>query len=57
MKARPRIRDTVKRLDAALAMVRQEPPEECLKNVVRHHASDVSPGLWSEITGLLPAVR
>lgn len=42
---------------AALAMALQQPPEECLKRIAEHHRSDVSPGLWSEVAGLLPAVR
>ncbi|HEV3258090.1 MAG TPA: hypothetical protein VG013_14490 [Gemmataceae bacterium] len=42
---------------AALAMVHQEPPEECLKRVVEHYPSDISPGFWSDVTGLLPAMR
>lgn len=42
---------------AALAMVVQQPPDDCLKRVVEHHASDVSPGLWSQITGMVPAAR
>lgn len=42
---------------AALAMVLREPPEDCLSRIVQHHPSDVSPGLWSEITRLLPSVR
>jgi protein-tyrosine phosphatase len=42
---------------AALGMVHQEPPEEWLNRVARHHHTDVSPGLWREITGLLPSVR
>lgn len=42
---------------AALGMVHQEPPEEYLQRVSEHHASDVSAGLWSEVTRLLPAVR
>ena len=37
----------------ALALIQQESPEECLQEVVRQHPSDVSPGLWSEVTGLL----
>ena len=41
----------------ALAMIYQEPPQECLRRVVEHHPSDVSPGLWSEATALLPSVR
>jgi hypothetical protein len=42
---------------AALAMVLQKPPEECLEQVARSYPCDVSPGFWSEVTGLLPAVR
>jgi protein-tyrosine phosphatase len=42
---------------AGLAMVHHQPPEKCLEQVVKCHPSDVSPGLWSEITGLLPSVR
>jgi hypothetical protein len=39
----------------ALALVHQDSPEECLQRVVQQHHSDVSPGLWSEITGMLPS--
>jgi hypothetical protein len=42
---------------AALALVHEEPPEECLKRIVRQHPSDVSPGFWAEVTGVLPSVR
>jgi protein-tyrosine phosphatase len=42
---------------AALAMVHHQAPAACLQQVVQHHPSDVSPGLWSEVTGLLPSVR
>jgi protein-tyrosine phosphatase len=38
---------------AALSMVFQEPPDECLKQVVEHHPADVAPGLWQEIKSLL----
>lgn len=38
---------------AALALAHHEAPEECLQRVAQHHRSDVSPGLWSEITHLL----
>ena len=37
---------------AAMALVYHELPEESLKNVTRHHPSDVSPGLWRDITRL-----
>jgi protein-tyrosine phosphatase len=42
---------------AALATVYQEAPEDCLKQLVQHHPSDVSAGLWNEIKGLLNAER
>lgn len=42
---------------AALAMMHQQAPEVCLQQIVEHHPSDVSPGFWGEVTGLLPAVR
>jgi hypothetical protein len=42
---------------AALAMVHHQAPALCLEQVVKCHPSDVSPGLWSEVTGLLPSVR
>src|SRR5262249_45316796 len=31
---------------AALALAHHESPESCLQQIVRHHPSDVSPGLW-----------
>jgi protein-tyrosine phosphatase len=37
---------------AALARVSRTPVEECLKQVTRHHPSDVSPGLWGEVCRL-----
>jgi protein-tyrosine phosphatase len=40
---------------AALAMVDNETPETCLQQLVQQHASDVSPGLWNEIKGVLAA--
>jgi hypothetical protein len=33
----------------ALAVIHREPPEPWLKRVTRHHPSDVSPGLWSDV--------
>src|SRR5438552_18267178 len=39
---------------AGLALLENRPPEECLTHVVKHHASDVSPGLWNEVIGVLP---
>jgi protein-tyrosine phosphatase len=35
---------------AALALAHHEAPEDCLERVAQQHRSDVSPGLWSEIT-------
>jgi protein-tyrosine phosphatase len=42
---------------AALALLRQDSPEECLKAVLQHHAADVSPGLWSEIVSYVETTR
>jgi protein-tyrosine phosphatase len=42
---------------AALAIVEGCAPEESLKEVVAHHHTDVSPGLWEEIIAILPAMR
>jgi protein-tyrosine phosphatase len=42
---------------AAIALVYQEPAEEILKRIAEHHPSDVSPGLWSDITRFLASVR
>jgi hypothetical protein len=38
---------------AALALIHHEPIEECLRRIVVCHPSDVSPGFWSEVTGVL----
>ena len=38
---------------AALSMVFQEPPDDCLKQVAEHHPADVAPGLWQEIKTFL----
>ena len=40
---------------AALSIVDGQTPEECLRRVVKQHASDVSPGLWNEIVAVLSA--
>ncbi len=42
---------------AALSFVFQEPPQEALKQVAAHHTTDVSPGLWAEVKGLLDSSR
>ncbi len=36
-------------LAAAMALVFQDTPDECLKQVAEHHPADVAPGLWDEI--------
>lgn len=41
---------------AALALVHQRKPEECLQLVAKHHAHDISPGFWNEVLAALPAV-
>ncbi|HVS38772.1 MAG TPA: hypothetical protein VMS17_24665 [Gemmataceae bacterium] len=38
---------------AALSVAYGGPPEEWLKSVAEHHASDVSPGFWDEVRRLL----
>ncbi len=40
---------------AALALADGRSPEQCLKQVAQHHKTDVSPGLWNEVIGVLPA--
>jgi hypothetical protein len=42
---------------AALAIVYQGTPEMWLERIVKQHPSDVSPGLWKEIVGVLPSLR
>ncbi len=42
---------------AALALLHSQPPEQCLKRVVEHHAVDVSPGFWNEVVGVLAGVH
>lgn len=42
---------------AALAMLHGQPPEEWLKRVVQHHSTDVSPGFWNEVVGVLAGTR
>lgn len=41
---------------AALALVHQQKPEECLQLVAKHHAHDISPGFWKEVLAALPTV-
>ena len=39
---------------AALALVEQAPPEDCLRRLAeQHHPTDVAPGLWNELLQLL----
>jgi protein-tyrosine phosphatase len=41
---------------AALALVEQAPPEDCLRRLAAQgHPTDVTPGLWNEILQLLNA--
>jgi hypothetical protein len=42
---------------AALALAHGSPLHDCLERVVRHHPCDVSPGLWNEVTALLPSLH
>jgi hypothetical protein len=42
---------------AGLALAHGTPPGECLERVVVYHRCDVSPGLWNEVTALLPSLR
>jgi hypothetical protein len=39
----------------ALATLYREPPEVWLQRVAEHHRSDVAPGLWNELIGMLTA--
>jgi hypothetical protein len=38
---------------AALAVLGQGKPEECLERIVEHNPADVVPGLWAEVRGVL----
>ena len=42
---------------AALSMVYQESPDDCLKQIVEHQPGDVAPGLWAEVKAILDAFR
>jgi protein-tyrosine phosphatase len=37
---------------AALAMVAQKEPDECLKQITEHQPHDVVPGFWNEVKSL-----
>jgi predicted protein tyrosine phosphatase len=41
---------------AALALAHGQPPAECLQQIAAHHACDVSPALWDEVTAVLPTL-
>jgi hypothetical protein len=40
---------------AAISLVERKDLHDCLKAVTESHPSDVSPGLWDEISGVLNA--
>jgi protein-tyrosine phosphatase len=40
---------------AALALVRQEDLDACLKQVAANHPADVLPGLWAEVKNIMAA--
>jgi protein-tyrosine phosphatase len=42
---------------AALSLVYQDSPEECLKQVASQHRTDVSPGLWNQLVSLVDSTR
>jgi len=42
---------------AALAMVYQETPDDCLKQVAGHFPADVAPAFWKDITDFLDGER
>jgi hypothetical protein len=42
---------------AVLSLVTNEEPDACLRRVVEYHHSDVSPGLWHDLLGILPMIR
>jgi hypothetical protein len=42
---------------AGLSLAHEEAPERCLERIVAQHPSDVSPGLWKEVAGVLAAFR
>jgi protein-tyrosine phosphatase len=42
---------------AAVSMIYQEEPDECLKQIAEHHPHDVVPGLWSEVKSYLASQR
>jgi hypothetical protein len=41
---------------AALALAHGLPPADCLQQVAACHHCDVSPGLWDDVTTLLPSL-
>jgi protein-tyrosine phosphatase len=42
---------------AALAMMLQEDPDDCLRQIAEHHPHDVTPGLWIEVKKVLDSLR
>jgi protein-tyrosine phosphatase len=42
---------------AALAMVQQDEPDECLRQIAEHHPHDVTAGLWIEVKKVFESLR
>jgi hypothetical protein len=41
----------------AIALVTGTPPDECLREIAQHRATDVSPGLWASVKGYCQRIR
>jgi protein-tyrosine phosphatase len=42
---------------AALAMVQQEKPDDCLRQIAEHHPHDVTAGLWVDVKKVCDSLR
>jgi len=42
---------------AALAMVQQEKPDDCLRQIAEHHPHDVTAGLWIDVKNVCDSLR
>jgi protein-tyrosine phosphatase len=42
---------------AALAMVRQDKPDDCLRQIAEHHPHDVTAGLWVDVKKVCDSLR